>query len=265
MKTPLISLIIPTHRRALLLNRALSSINRQSSRELIEVVVVSDVIDEDTNNVAHQMLNSHDIFLRRNGLAGPAQSRNAGLDLSTGKFIMFLDDDDTWHPDFITNLIKNISFMSSSLCYFDCIVIKESRPPQGPIYVNERYIKNEGKLDISIFVKNRVHLSCYIINRSIIKDLKFDIYMRAYEDWEFQLSLYQRSISSYLPIVSSIVHEVDDNTSDRRGSSIVAKDYNAVLDYLYVYRRNTSPTDDIRKQRFALLNSSGLNLDPALI
>jgi hypothetical protein len=84
--------------------------------------------------------------------------------------------------------------------------------------------------------------------------------MRAYEDWDFLLNFYKEKLPVHTPIVCSNIFEVDDETTDRRGSSADALNFNAVIDYLYVYRRHQSPNEEIRRKRKALLDSVGLVL-----
>ena len=93
-----------------------------------------------------------------------------------------------------------------------------------------------------------------------IEEFKFDCSMRAYEDWDFILNFHKEIFPVHIPIVCSNIFEVDDETTDRRGSSADALNFNAVIDYLYVYRRHQSPNEEIRSTRKALLDSVGLVL-----
>jgi GalNAc5-diNAcBac-PP-undecaprenol beta-1,3-glucosyltransferase len=263
MKKPYLTLIIPTHKRAALLSRALKSINDQRFREEIEVIVISDVEDYTTLVVCHENLKNHDLFIRRNGLNGPSASRNLGLKLANGENIMFLDDDDSWHQDFYYNL-KNLN-LNIRANYFNCNVVKESRPNSGPMKISEIFVDLSGVLDLNVFVKNKIHMSCLIFNRILIEGYEFDCSMRAYEDWDFLLNIYKQTLPTHIPITSSNIFEVDDNTTDRRGSSADAVNFNASLDYLYVYRRHQAPNEEISKKRKLLLDSVGMVLPIGLI
>ena len=105
MLLPYLSVIIPTHRRATLLSRALLSINAQLSRLEIEVIVVSDVLDIDTDSVCQILLTANDFYVRRGGKPGPSESRNLGLKIAKGRYVMFLDDDDSWDDKFISSIL----------------------------------------------------------------------------------------------------------------------------------------------------------------
>ena len=258
MKKPYLTLIIPTHNRAELLTRALKSINIQKFREDIEVIVISDVEEYKTLIACHENLRSHDLYLRRSGLNGPSASRNLGLKLASGENVMFLDDDDSWHPDFFYNL-KRLN-LNVRVNYFNCNVVKEKRLESGPVKIKDDFLDLSGMLDLNIFVKNQIHMSCFIFNKAVIEEFKFDCSMRAYEDWDFILNFHKEIFPVHIPIVCSNIFEVDDETTDRRGSSADALNFNAVIDYLYVYRRHQSPNEEIRSKRKALLDSVGLVL-----
>lgn len=97
---PLISVVIPTHRRPdLLMNRSLPSALRQWYNNL-EVVVVIDGPDPATEQAVADAaaLDSRvrSVALPRN--MGGSDARNAGIQAARGEWIAFLDDDDEWLP-----------------------------------------------------------------------------------------------------------------------------------------------------------------------
>lgn len=97
-----VSVIIPTFNRARLLPRAVQSVLAQNWRPL-EVVIVDDGSTDDTpgaiREIADHAVEADAQFKavsQSNG--GDASARNAGIDVSTGEWIAFLDDDDTRAP-----------------------------------------------------------------------------------------------------------------------------------------------------------------------
>ena len=91
---PIFSIVIATHGRPQLLERALQSL-RTNQFTSYEVIVESDEINVDTFKVAANYLCQNDIFIQRSGAPGPALSRNAGIDAARGEALLFLDDDDS--------------------------------------------------------------------------------------------------------------------------------------------------------------------------
>lgn len=258
MKNNFFTIIIPTHKRSILLERALRSIREQNVDDILEVIVIADVHDQKTSQVCSQYLTENDIYLVRNGECGPAASRNMGIILSKGKNIIFLDDDDALHPGYLSS-INNINNFDFAYC--DCSVVKERRLSEGPEFISEQNINLNNSLNSNVFVKNQVHMSCYIFPSYLLKNVEFDACMRAYEDWDFLLSIFDKKMPYHIPVLGSRIYEVPDETTDRRGSSESALNFNAVLDYLYVYRRHPVTDPELRKKRSALLTSVGMRID----
>jgi GT2 family glycosyltransferase len=95
-----VSAIVTTRNRTHLLPRALDSILAQRRRSAdfeIEVIVVDDASTDATSEV---MTSYPDIrYLRHSVQRGAAAARNTGIEVSTGTYLAFLDDDDEWLPD----------------------------------------------------------------------------------------------------------------------------------------------------------------------
>ena len=97
MVTPRVSVVIPTHNRRVLLERALASVFAQTRRDF-EVIVVDDGSTDGTRSMV-QAHGEVSYFFQANG--GPAKARNTGIREARGDFIAFLDSDDAWLPDFL--------------------------------------------------------------------------------------------------------------------------------------------------------------------
>ena len=96
MSAPLISVIIPTFNRALLLREAVDSVLHQTCRDF-ELIIIDDGSLDDTREV----LKTHagPLIYRYQDHQGVSAARNRGLQMARGRFIAFLDSDDLWLPD----------------------------------------------------------------------------------------------------------------------------------------------------------------------
>ena len=91
MTGPLVSVIIPTYNYGRYIGRALASLASQDY-EPLEIIVVDDGSTDDTAGVVAR--SGLDVIYVRQENRGVSAARNAGLALSTGAFIAFLDADD---------------------------------------------------------------------------------------------------------------------------------------------------------------------------
>ena len=119
----LISCIIPTHNRPYELERILSCLSVQDiGRENFEVIVIEDGCSRQTQEIVYKYINSMNLQLKTNkeSLRSIGALRNQGLELSTGIYILFLDDDTLiMQRHFLSTLRERFEKMSD----IDCTII----------------------------------------------------------------------------------------------------------------------------------------------
>ncbi|MFM8815465.1 MAG: glycosyltransferase family 2 protein, partial [Actinomycetes bacterium] len=104
-RSPLVSIVIPTYNHAPMLQRALSTVVKQTYQNWNAIVVNNFSTDNTLEIVAAfndpriQVVN-----FRNNGVIGA--SRNEGIALSTGTYVAFLDSDDTWVPSKLEKCVE---------------------------------------------------------------------------------------------------------------------------------------------------------------
>lgn len=94
-----LSVVIPTRNRRARLERALASVQTQEGVEL-EIVVVDDASNDGTPTMLERAARDDPriTVVRNEERLGGAGARNSGIDVATGEFVAFLDDDDVWLP-----------------------------------------------------------------------------------------------------------------------------------------------------------------------
>lgn len=101
---PLVSVIIPTFQRPNYLERALTSVLKQTYPNL-EIIIVDDNNEGDTyRKKTEELLKKYSgykniKYLKHKNNLGVAEARNTGIKAATGKYICFLDDDDEYLPE----------------------------------------------------------------------------------------------------------------------------------------------------------------------
>jgi glycosyltransferase involved in cell wall biosynthesis len=102
------SVVIPTHNRARLLERALRSVSSQTFTDFEAIVV-----DDGSTDATQQTLASRRPFpfrvVTHERARGVAAARNRGVAEAAGEFVVFLDDDDELHPNALRRIHERTS------------------------------------------------------------------------------------------------------------------------------------------------------------
>lgn len=121
--TPLISVVVPTYNRPKMLLRALESLENQVNKNF-EVVVVDDgSISHLSRELLPASLNLSVVKLRAN--LGVSNARNEGANFASGKWVLFLDDDDELVPCAIGKICNTLRELDEYTFFWtNAIVIK---------------------------------------------------------------------------------------------------------------------------------------------
>lgn len=101
-----ISIIIPIYNGAQLIERCLESVYNQKGNFEKEIIVIDDGSTDSSLKILKSYSNKIRIFQQQN--EGPASARNKGIKEAKGKYLAFLDADDYWHENFLTETISFI-------------------------------------------------------------------------------------------------------------------------------------------------------------
>jgi glycosyltransferase involved in cell wall biosynthesis len=94
--TPLVSVIIPTHNRRMLVLEAIASVRAQRDCPAVEVIVVDDGSTDGTDAAIAEFAGSvRYVWSEQRGVAA---ARNLGAGMAHGNWLAFLDSDDWWMP-----------------------------------------------------------------------------------------------------------------------------------------------------------------------
>lgn len=111
------SIIIPAHNSADYIDKALDSIDSQTYKDY-ELIVVCDACTDRTEHIAKSSIrgNSTDkvITVDYNNIG---LTRNAGIDVARGEYILFMDDDDWWLHEFVLEQIDQAIRGADVLCF----------------------------------------------------------------------------------------------------------------------------------------------------
>lgn len=90
------SIIIPAHNSAGHIRRALDSVKSQSYTDY-ELIVICDSCTDDTEQIAKEYgARTEAVSFHADGL-----TRNRGIELAAGEYVLFMDDDDWWLHEYV--------------------------------------------------------------------------------------------------------------------------------------------------------------------
>lgn len=135
MAMPLVSVVITTYNRAELVEDAIDSVLAQTYTNF-ELFVVDDASTDNTESVIDQYDDDRLTYVCHESNKHLSASRNTGIELSSGEYIAFLDDDDEWIETKLERQISRFEDVSDQVglvyCWMDYYdngkVIKENRP-----------------------------------------------------------------------------------------------------------------------------------------
>ena len=105
MENPLISVIVPVYKVEKYLHNCINSILNQSYSNW-ELILVNDGSPDRCPQICDEFATQDKrirVIHKENG--GVSSARNAALDICKGEYISFLDSDDFWHHNYLSNLL----------------------------------------------------------------------------------------------------------------------------------------------------------------
>lgn len=105
-----ISIIIPVYNSEEFLNKCLDSILSQSMIDDVEVILINDGSKDDSLSILkiYEQKFPKIIKVIDQENMGVSKTRNKGIDIATGKYIMFIDNDDYIEKDYIEKFYNEI-------------------------------------------------------------------------------------------------------------------------------------------------------------
>lgn len=182
---PAVSVIIPSHNRPDLLHGAVDSVLAQP--EASEIIVVDDGSSPPV--VATGPLAEPAVTIVRNEAPlGPSRARNRGLDLATGDFVAFLDDDDRWLPG------KLAACLAAAATHPEAGVVAHRTgfgPPRdeaAPVSVTLLHdpVRHFG-------THQTPHIDSLLIRKAVADEVRFAADLAAAEDVDYAIELGRRT------------------------------------------------------------------------
>jgi GT2 family glycosyltransferase/glycosyltransferase involved in cell wall biosynthesis len=191
-----VSIVMPTFNRATEIRSAIDSVLMQSHKNW-ELIIVDDGSTDDTALVVKPYLSDKRIQYIQTDHIGVSGARNRGLLSGNGRYVAYLDSDNSWEPHFLRNMIVFMGSQELDAAYSgirsldDCGNVSCYR---GDVFVWSA-CKQANYVDLNPFMHRRE------LAISQDKQLLFDTNLRRVVDWDFILRLTAEARISYAPFI----------------------------------------------------------------
>lgn len=137
-----VSVIIPNYNGGKYIKKCIDSVINQTYKN-IEIIIIDDgSIDDSWERIIEIKCKRTNIVAIRQSNLNASIARNKGIDIATGKYVLFLDSDDTLFANAISDLVNNIENDRSDLAIGNFI----SKDLEGKI-INKYEIVNRTKIN----------------------------------------------------------------------------------------------------------------------
>ncbi len=188
---PLVSVVIPTHRRPLLVKRAVQSALAQTI-SCLEVIVVIDGPDETTREALAAIDDPRLSVIELPTNRGCSAARNAGVAAAQARWVAHLDDDDEWMPQKLELQLEAVKRSQYALPIATCYVIVRS--PKGEGIWPRRRPRQSEPLSEYLFVRNTlfqgeglIQSSTILTSKELLEKVPINPDVQRHDDWDWLL------------------------------------------------------------------------------
>lgn len=200
-----VSIIMPSYNAAKFIAASIQSVIEQTYNNW-ELLITDDCSKDDTVKIVEQFLEKDNrIKLFSTGKnSGAAVARNISLQNATGKYIAFLDSDDTWISNKLETQIKFMEKKNIAFSFSNYSVMKEDGTLTGNIIHAPKVIGYHGYLRNTIIGCLTVIIDREKTGNFLMPNIKtsedmalwLDIMKRGYKAWGLQVPLAQYRVVS---------------------------------------------------------------------
>lgn len=187
-KAPRISIIMPCYNCETLIDETLESLEQQTCKEF-EVICVNDGSKDQTADKleAWKAKNAFSMKVIHQENGGVSRARNRGIQEATGEYLMFLDSDDMYHPEYVKLLLNAQEQTGVDVAY--CRLSRNMGETMTCDADSIQVVRQTQKqaMDKLLFEMGKYGFYCYTYRRDVVLNnkIEFDANTKFGEDREF--------------------------------------------------------------------------------
>ena len=274
MKNELVSVIIPVYNSKTYLRECIESVTNQTYSNL-EIILLNDGSTDDSGALCDSFAQEDSrIKVIHKENSGVSDTRNKGVEIANGKYILFVDSDDYIELNMIEKMIATIVAQN-----VDVVRCKVKRFNIKGEILDENIFGLNGKMTISkerekIFshiltpVESIAAYCCLLLIKKE-KIVKFDCNLRFLEDTEFFVRLLHRIDSIYFMDDALYWYRYNEASATKTANRSIDNIYNLVDSIIQIKKDLAGMlTDELNKQinaNVANLTFSKLKMLPTIM
>jgi glycosyltransferase involved in cell wall biosynthesis len=193
---PQVSVIVPVFNSEPTIQRALDSVAAQTIKDL-EIIAVDDASTDGSGDVVTRWAGGRVTLLRHPHNRGAAAARNTGVAAASGRWIAFLDSDDTWKPDKLARQLSVLEQTGAGIaaCASGFDLHKNGRTLSIELDIQPQKFRREILFGCTISPG-----STLMVERQVFEEIGgFDEAFRRLEDWDWLLRYSERYQMTFVP------------------------------------------------------------------
>jgi glycosyltransferase involved in cell wall biosynthesis len=222
LKSPLVSIILPTYNRVDLLKDSVDSVLKQTYKNF-ELIVIDDGSSDETLSFMASLKDERIKLISQKNM-GRSSARNNGLRVAEGNLITFIDSDDLYLPRKIelqVNFLDNEEKFDFVYTSADCFV---GNTTDIPVH---RYLASAaGDIyeDIAAYIPLTICLPTVMFRRRILDEIGlFDTKLDRFEDTDYWRRVSQKFQIGAIEEITCLIRTHDGNTIEGLSTKLLRR------------------------------------------
>ncbi len=237
------SVIMPVYCGAITVRKAIESVLAQTY-ENFELILINDMSSDNSMQILNEFKPHPKVtVLASSTNNGIGATRNAGIQVATGDYISFLDQDDIWYHDKLDS--DALTFMDSKadiICH-SLFVVNEIKHTGAKRMPRKWEMWEDDMFRQLLFYRNELSISAASIKREVVDKIgnfTIDTTLAYVEDYDYWLRAAQQKLK--FQYTKSLVGEyhIHKNSNSRNITKMMASEYNLLNRYFKEMKKRPS-------------------------
>ncbi len=226
---PLVTIVMRTYQRPLLLSRALASVQKQQFTDWELVIVNNGGDPAPVDNAVELSQRSHPSakirVLHLDERVGMEEASNTALRATHSAYFAIHDDDDSWHPEFLQRSVQVLAEHPSASAVVTGVVRVHETFRDNRVWPvrNEKFYLTPERLTFDGMIGNNTFPPIAALFRRSLLDTVgyFDATLPVLGDWEFNLRALEAGQFIFVPERLANYHTRTPESDSAAGNSII--------------------------------------------